>query len=486
MKKYSVIKIIKAQKSLLSLSIIAVSVLGSGCTFRKSVHEYPDTANVSEEISNFERDLESSSDRQVDIFSPSQFNIAKDSLSDANKKHANGSNRADALHDVALGRDALNRAEEFSKRTKNLLSGVATARQAAVASGAQQNFTNDFNSADKDLMSLTKDMEGNSSIDVSQKIAPLQDAFLKVELKSIDKKLLGQSRQLIEQAIQEGAKRNAKQSLAIAQQKVTETEGFIAGNRHKTAESEAKSQETLAIAHELVQINRDAISTQKMSSEELVLLRQNDDKNMKIQQELQIQERIDKDSQLKNQKIRGENELRDTKQKNAQLLQLERDRNQKLTTQTEDMGATIAFDKKFEAARSGFNPNEAKVYRQGNSVVIRLQTLSFPSNQSSIRKSNLEVLDRVAKVVEEFPDSLMIVEGHSDSDGGRIWNNKLSKNRANFISAYLVSNASIPADHITTVGYGSNYPLATNKTSFGKSQNRRVDIVIRPPETQEK
>ena len=59
-------------------------------------------------------------------------------------------------------------------------------------------------------------------------------------------------------------------------------------------------------------------------------------------------------------------------------------------------------------------------------------------------------------------------------------NKRLSLERSQAVSAYLVRNDAIDFSNITSVGHGYNSPLATNKTVKGKAQNRRVDIIIDP------
>jgi outer membrane protein OmpA-like peptidoglycan-associated protein len=113
-------------------------------------------------------------------------------------------------------------------------------------------------------------------------------------------------------------------------------------------------------------------------------------------------------------------------------------------------------------------------------LVIRLRALEFPVNQSVLRGSNFPLLAKVAKVIEGFESPTVVVEGHTDSDGGKVLNQRLSTERAKAVEAYLVSSEAIDPGGISAVGYGFDRPLASNKTAKGKAQNRRVDIIISP------
>ena len=109
--------------------------------------------------------------------------------------------------------------------------------------------------------------------------------------------------------------------------------------------------------------------------------------------------------------------------------------------------------------------------------MIRLKGLAFPSSQAVITGSNFELLSKVSRVIKGFDASSVVIEGHTDSIGGKTQNESLSERRAKAVKDYLVSN-DIDAGSIETVGYGFQKPLATNTTKDGRAQNRRVDIRI--------
>jgi outer membrane protein OmpA-like peptidoglycan-associated protein len=67
------------------------------------------------------------------------------------------------------------------------------------------------------------------------------------------------------------------------------------------------------------------------------------------------------------------------------------------------------------------------------------------------------------------------VAGHTDSSGSRAVNERLSLARAESVKAYLVENG-VAADRMTVQGYASAQPIATNRTSSGRAQNRRVEL----------
>ncbi|ANB03742.1 hypothetical protein ECTOBSL9_1476 [Ectothiorhodospira sp. BSL-9] len=92
-------------------------------------------------------------------------------------------------------------------------------------------------------------------------------------------------------------------------------------------------------------------------------------------------------------------------------------------------------------------------------------------------------LDAVARRIMDVGDDLerVMIAGHTDSTGSRSYNQTLSQNRADAVKDYLVEQG-VPADVMTTVGYGPDRPLAYNDTKEGRQENRRVEIRIEKTE----
>ena len=123
---------------------------------------------------------------------------------------------------------------------------------------------------------------------------------------------------------------------------------------------------------------------------------------------------------------------------------------------------------------------EARVFRQGNTVILRLVGLSFDSGASQIRPENFDLLGKVEKAIDIFPRSELIIEGHTDSHGGDDLNQKLSQDRAESVQQYMINAMRIPTYRLIATGYGETRPVASNETAAGRARNRRIDIVIKP------
>jgi outer membrane protein OmpA-like peptidoglycan-associated protein len=101
----------------------------------------------------------------------------------------------------------------------------------------------------------------------------------------------------------------------------------------------------------------------------------------------------------------------------------------------------------------------------------------FESSRSDVKPGARERLARIGQALAGASDRKILVEGHTDSTGSAEFNMKLSELRAESVKAVLVENAVSP-DRIETHGYASTKPVASNGTSAGRSQNRRVEVVV--------
>lgn len=105
------------------------------------------------------------------------------------------------------------------------------------------------------------------------------------------------------------------------------------------------------------------------------------------------------------------------------------------------------------------------------------QGVFFDTNKSNIAGNSVETLNSLAGIFEEYPDSYILVEGHTDSAGSDDYNMTLSRQRAESVTDYLIEKG-IDAGRFTTKWYGENQPKADNTTAEGKSKNRRVELAI--------
>jgi outer membrane protein OmpA-like peptidoglycan-associated protein len=126
-----------------------------------------------------------------------------------------------------------------------------------------------------------------------------------------------------------------------------------------------------------------------------------------------------------------------------------------------------------------FASNEARVFRQGDDVVISLLGIRFASGRSNIDAANTALMNKVRDALALFPDAALVVEGHTDSNGSDSANLILSQDRADAVRQYLIGTFGIDPERVSSIGYGEARPVATNETAEGRARNRRIDLIIR-------
>ena len=141
-------------------------------------------------------------------------------------------------------------------------------------------------------------------------------------------------------------------------------------------------------------------------------------------------------------------------------------------------GALIGHHMDKQAAELKADLQGATVTRVGEGIKITFDSgLLFGVDQSSLNAASKANLSDLAKTLIKYDDTDILIEGHTDASGADEHNMTLSKQRAESVSGYLITNG-VRGSRITTVGYGETQPIADNSTTEGMAQNRRVEVAI--------
>jgi outer membrane protein OmpA-like peptidoglycan-associated protein len=143
-------------------------------------------------------------------------------------------------------------------------------------------------------------------------------------------------------------------------------------------------------------------------------------------------------------------------------------------------GVGVYMDNQEAKLRQRLENSGVSVTRRGDQIVLNMPSnITFDSDQSDVKPQFYDTLNSVAIVFQEFDQTLIDVTGHTDSDGSDDYNYDLSRQRAGSVARYLTSQQ-IDRNRFSVEGRGEQEPIASNATARGKSQNRRVEIVIQP------
>jgi outer membrane protein OmpA-like peptidoglycan-associated protein len=142
--------------------------------------------------------------------------------------------------------------------------------------------------------------------------------------------------------------------------------------------------------------------------------------------------------------------------------------------------AQARVKEQFERVEKMFDREEARVFREGDTIILRLVGLTFDSGKSDLNQDSFDLLAKVEKAIDVFPRSELVIEGHTDSYGGDESNQKLSQDRAEALRQYMINAMRVPTYRLIATGFGETNPVANNETPAGRARNRRIDIVIKP------
>lgn len=118
------------------------------------------------------------------------------------------------------------------------------------------------------------------------------------------------------------------------------------------------------------------------------------------------------------------------------------------------------------------------VERVGEGIALKFDSgILFGFDSSTLQPEAKKNIYKLAEILKKYPDSNILIAGHTDSDGSEQYNQSLSEQRAKAVSDYTMMQG-VSSSRLSIVGLGENEPIATNNTDSGKQLNRRVEIAI--------
>ena len=121
----------------------------------------------------------------------------------------------------------------------------------------------------------------------------------------------------------------------------------------------------------------------------------------------------------------------------------------------------------------------ATVTREGDQLMVTFDSaILFDTDSDQMQSASYDMVASVAEVLTRYPETDILVMGHTDSTGPEAYNLDLSERRASSVSVQLMTRG-VAAERITARGYGEASPVADNASIAGRQANRRVEVDIR-------
>jgi outer membrane protein OmpA-like peptidoglycan-associated protein len=141
-------------------------------------------------------------------------------------------------------------------------------------------------------------------------------------------------------------------------------------------------------------------------------------------------------------------------------------------------GAAIGHYMDKQAEEIQRDIKDAKVERVGEGIKITFNSgILFDVGSDKLKPVAEQNAEQLAKILNKYEDTKILIEGHTDSTGSHSTNMTLSKGRAESVARSLKSQGVVD-QRISTDGYGPDQPVADNTTVDGRQQNRRVEVAI--------
>jgi outer membrane protein OmpA-like peptidoglycan-associated protein len=145
-------------------------------------------------------------------------------------------------------------------------------------------------------------------------------------------------------------------------------------------------------------------------------------------------------------------------------------------------GAIIGnqLDKQEAELRQSLGNENVTIQNTGDRLIVTMpQDILFATDSSTLRPDLRSDLRVVASNLMAYPDTDVQVVGHTDNTGDAAYNQSLSERRAQSVASVLIGEG-VSSARVQTIGRGESQPVSSNLTPEGRSQNRRVEIVILP------
>lgn len=419
--------------------------------------------------------LKTATEENAELLSPSNWEDGQKYYTKAKDYDSRG--RLDkAQEELVDAEAAFTKAIADSKLGKINFASALKARALAVAAEAQKYEPKLWEKAEKQFEKAARKLEDGNVSSATEKSDEAKIYYGDAELAAIKTGIVGNARKLIATADDEKVYKEAPISLNKAKDSVAQAEALLDKDRYSTeqpialaATAEYEARHATYIAKQL-----DRVDDDKISGEQLILSWEQPLQNIAMVLDVTTDMSAGPAKSADASVAMAKNIMTDNAELTVQVARL----NTQLGGQEAMVEETRRMQAQLASVEALFSPDQARVVREGNNLVLRLVGLSFITGQSVIETRYFGLLKKVQEAIEIFPDKPIVIEGHTDSVGSDAVNNKLSQDRANSVREYLIANLGLPESRVNAEGFGKSKPIATNETEAGRIQNRRIDVVI--------
>lgn len=434
---------------------------------------------------------------QASVLSPSNYKEAKNKYDQASKEFREGKQIKEIQKKLSEVRTLLQKSLDVAKLGHITFETTLEAREDALKANAPEHAKEAYDKAENEFIDAAKKLERGDVRGAKKEVPQINDLFRRAELSAIKTSIMGNVRNLMKEAKDIEADKYTPITYANAQKLLNEAEAILNSNRRSEASAQEKAEaaefeakHAIALTRQIKWLKKNEKEWENFILDREVLVEQiarelGFDPTFEEGMKKPLRRILEISKILQNEK---KELLREEDEKNAEIQRLQeelqnyREKEQGLQAELQEKQYRLAMKKRREetirSIENLFSSEEAVVLQKGNDIILRLIGLTFPSGKSTIEPEFFSLLAKVQRAIRKFPNAPLSIEGHTDSVGDDRFNENLSYERAQAVKKYLMANMGIDESRITALGYGESRPIASNETSQGRAQNRRIDIVI--------
>lgn len=418
-----------------------------------------------------------------DHLSPSQFEKAIDDKNAALDAAQDGATMDQFSDYISKSRAHLANMEENVKLARVHMDDVLDAREQALKAGAAGSEL--FKDADSELTELAEEIEERDINEVLEEKDEVKKMFVKAEINAIQDTQLSVAKSNLKKAWDMEGADSFEKELEQVEKNIESAERLIASNRSHSSRFEPAVTKATEMSKQSLALVKTASWLEKSSTRNVTQQLHKDLNSIARPLGTESPQYMSYDQKVSSIEKQAsyfpmlKDELTETQLANfsrAGKIDSLQSENQKLSSK---VSQNEKFSQKLLEIRKMFPENEAEVLQKGDRLIIRLVGLGFAVGKADIPEDAKPLLSKVGEAIQQINSKDIEIQGHTDSTGGAAINQRLSQKRAMAVNEYLMKNTKVSNKIDPEVrGYGESNPVAVNNSWYGRTQNRRVDIVI--------
>ncbi len=444
-----------------------------------------------------ERAMAAAREGRADVLAPRTFAEGMRRYEEAERDLERARRPEDVQRKLQSAGQYFEQAAEVARLAYPVLAAALEARDDAEAAEAPRVVAEAWRRGEDKFEEAARKMEGGDVNDARRRAEEAESLFRQAELDAIKVNYLQDTWDLLAQARESQVDKRAPRTFARAAELVRQAESLLGESRYDTDQPRALAQEAKREAEHAVYLAGivRGVEEKGQTFEDVMLAAEDELRKVATTMDIsasfesglsgtteavvwQSESYQDDIRRLERRVADGEEEAEVLRARIAELEEQLGGLAEERTALVQRMEEQARLRQKFATVERMFAREEARVMREGSDVIIRLLGLTFPVGESIIDPQYHDLLNDVLRAIQEFPDSRVTVEGHTDSFGSTAKNQTLSQERADAVARYILDSMRMDPSLIDAIGYGEARPIASNDTREGREQNRRIEVII--------